>query len=162
MNTKNILYGDGIHDDYPAIQEVLDSRQTCVYLPAPKKNYVISKCLKIHSNQEFRLDRYTVIRLIYNANCAMMENADPEGIDENICISGGICDMNHNAQHPNPFHFDNPETGEKAAESAWQTDWFSQGRSAGRTRPRWSASGSRLTPAPGWTLPSDRPAQPPG
>ena len=45
------LYGDGIHDDYPAIQEMLDSGMSEVVLPAPKKFYVISKTLKIHSNQ---------------------------------------------------------------------------------------------------------------
>ena len=45
MNIKNKLYGDGIHDDYPAIQEMLDSGMSCVYLPVPAKYYSISKTL---------------------------------------------------------------------------------------------------------------------
>ena len=51
------LYGDGIRDDWPAIQELLDSGVSCVYLPPPEKCYVIGKTLRIHSNQELRLDR---------------------------------------------------------------------------------------------------------
>ena len=31
------LYGDGIHDDYPAIQELIDSGVCEVALPVPKK-----------------------------------------------------------------------------------------------------------------------------
>ena len=41
-----ILYGDGIHDDYEAIQELLDSGSCQISLPAPKKLYSISKTLK--------------------------------------------------------------------------------------------------------------------
>ena len=41
-NFKNKLYGDGINDDLPAIQEMLDSGMTVVYLPPAKKNYLIS------------------------------------------------------------------------------------------------------------------------
>ena len=37
---KYQLYGDGIHDDYPAIQEMLDSGMQVVYLPVPEKNNV--------------------------------------------------------------------------------------------------------------------------
>ncbi len=108
---NNILYGDGIHDDYPAIQEMLDSGLSLVYLPVPKKHYSISSCLKLHSNQELRLDRYTLIRLLPNSNCTMIENADVENFNENITISGGIWDMNHSLQYPNPLHYPNPETG---------------------------------------------------
>ena len=61
------LYGDGVHDDQPAIQEMLDSGATCVYLPIPKKNYVIGKTLRIHSNQELKLDRYTAVTIICQA-----------------------------------------------------------------------------------------------
>ena len=46
-----ILYGDGIHDDYEAIQELLDSGNCLVSLPMPTKNYLISKTLRVHSNQ---------------------------------------------------------------------------------------------------------------
>ncbi len=113
---KYKLFGDGINDDYPAIQEMLDTNTVCVCLPPPKAFYKISKCLKIHSNQELRLDRFTLIKLSDGANCCMLENADPENYDSNICVDGGIWDMNHNNQWPNPYHFDNPDTGAKAEE----------------------------------------------
>lgn len=108
---KNILYGDGIHDDFPAIQEMLDSGISCVYLPAPEKHYMISSALRIHSNQELRLDRYTRIRLADQANCVMATNAEPKEVNENITISGGIWDMNHNNQKQNPGHYPDPDTG---------------------------------------------------
>ncbi len=108
---KNILYGDGINDDFPAIQEMLDSGIACVYLPVPKKNYIISSALRLHSNQELRLDRYTRIRLSDHANCVMATNAEPREVNENITISGGIWDMNHNNQKQNPGHFPDPDTG---------------------------------------------------
>lgn len=72
------LYVDGIHGDYPAIQAMLDEGEGCVYLPAPKALYKISRCLKIHSDRELRLDKFTVVRLADAANCCMLENADPE------------------------------------------------------------------------------------
>jgi len=56
------LVGDGTHDDTAAIQALLDSRRTLVYLPAPPKQYLISQSLRIQSNQMFRLDRFTVSR----------------------------------------------------------------------------------------------------
>lgn len=102
---KNKLYGDGINDDYPAIQEMLDSMICEVALPAPKECYIISKTLKIHGNQTLRLPRYSIIKLTDNANCEMIENEDFDSYTENICIDGGIWDMNHNNQWPNPYHF---------------------------------------------------------
>ena len=110
------LYGDGIHDDQPAIQEMLDSGATCICLPPPKNFYVISKTLRIHSNQELRLDRYTRVRLADNSNCSMFENAEPETWNENITVRGGVWDMNHKNQYPNPFHYPNPETGRTISE----------------------------------------------
>lgn len=110
------LYGDGIHDDLPAIQEMIDSGESLVYLPKPKKNYVISGAIRMHSNQELRLDRYTLIRLAPFANSTMIENADVENWNENISISGGIWDMNHKEQHPNPLHYPSPDTGLKLSE----------------------------------------------
>lgn len=107
----NRLFGDGIHDDQPAIQEMLDSRASCIYLPAPQVCYVIGKTLRIHSHQELRLDRYTKVRLADNSNCSMIENAEPETWNENITVTGGVWDMNHRHQYLNPFHDPNPETG---------------------------------------------------
>ena len=99
------LYGNGIDDDYPAIQEMLDSGISEVALPAPEKFYVISRTLKIHSNQTLRLPRFATVRLADASHCAMIENDDFETFSENICIDGGIWDMNHANQWPNPYHF---------------------------------------------------------
>ena len=107
----NKLYGDGVHDDLPAIQEMLDSGASCVYLPMPERNYLISGPVKIHSNQELRLDRFTRVVLADNANCVMLKNAEPMEGNCRIRISGGIWDMNHNNQKPNPWHFPDEETG---------------------------------------------------
>lgn len=105
------LYGDGVHDDYAAIQERLDSGASLIYLPAPEAFYLIGNTLKVHSHQELRLDRYTRIVLKAGSNCAMIENADPETGNEDITISGGVWDMDHRHQNPNPYHFPDPVTG---------------------------------------------------
>ena len=109
------LYGDGIHDDYPAIQEMLDSKVSCVYLPVPSNYYRISSTLRVHSCQQLKLDPFTRIVLADQSNCAMLENADPEHYDSDICVDGGIWDMNHRNQWPNPYHFANP-SGKKYAD----------------------------------------------
>ena len=103
-----ILYGDGIHDDYEAIQELLDSRNPQIALPVPAKNYLISKTLKIYSNQQFILPRYAVIRMADMSNCYMMANADPENGNCNFTVEGGIWDYNNKGQGPNPFHHPDP------------------------------------------------------
>jgi hypothetical protein len=87
--------GDGITDDTPAIQALLDSKAALVYLPPPAKHYVISRSLRIHSNQALKLDPTTVIRLADNANDYMLTNADFEEGNRNITISGGIWDGNN-------------------------------------------------------------------
>ncbi len=112
----NKLYGDGIHDDLPAIQELLDSGATCVYLPMPEKNYLIGGAIRVHSNQELRLDRFTRIVLADNSNCVMLKNAEPLELNKNIKISGGIWDMNHNNQKPNPWRFADSKTGKTSSE----------------------------------------------
>ena len=104
-----ILYGDGIHDDYEAIQELLDSRNPQIVLPVPAKNYLISKTLKIYSNQQFILPRYAVIRMADMSNCYMMANADPENGNCNFTVEGGIWDYNNQGQGPNPFHYPHPD-----------------------------------------------------
>ena len=70
------LYGDGIHDDAPAIQEMLDSGISAVVLPAPKKNYAIGKTLVIHSGQSLVLPEMTVIKLLPQSNCYMLINRE--------------------------------------------------------------------------------------
>ena len=95
------LYGDGIHDDTEAIQHLIDEKR-CVYLPAPDKFYLISQTLKLHSNSELHLDRFTEIRLAANSNCPMLSNDDHLNGNKRICISGGIWNGNNTEQAPNP------------------------------------------------------------
>jgi len=103
--TQYQLYGDGIHDDTLAIQEMLDSGAAEVYLPAPAKRYMISQTLKIHGGQTLRMSPTTVIRLMDDSNCCMLEDDCFTEFKENICVDGGIWDYNNVGQEPNPFHF---------------------------------------------------------
>ena len=98
---NNILYGDGIHDDTLAIQQMIDG-QSCVRLPAPEKFYLISKTLKLHSGSELHLDRFTEIKLAAKSNCPMLTNDDHEGGNSRICVTGGIWNGNNLEQAPNP------------------------------------------------------------
>ena len=115
-----ILYGDGIHDDFEAIQEMLDSGSCLVSLPVPQKYYSISKTLKIHSNQQLVLPRYARIRMADGANCYMLTNADPINGTHDFSVIGGIWDYNNLGQAPNPFltvdpknhHMPDPRTEE--------------------------------------------------
>lgn len=97
------LCGDGVQDDTQAIQALLDTRTSNVYLPPPKRHYVLSKTLRIHSNQSLALDRYTLIRLADKSDCAMITNDDHGKGNENIAITGGVWDMNNMGQPPNPL-----------------------------------------------------------
>ncbi len=119
-NLKNTLYGDGIHDDLPAIQELLDSGMQVVYLPTPLKNYLITGTLFIHSNQELKLDRHTHIRLANGSSCPMLEDADDGKWNERITVSGGIWDMNNKNQKPNPMHYPDPDTGLMVIDEAFK------------------------------------------
>jgi len=121
---EHILYGDGIHDDTQAIQELLD-KQKDVVLPSPKKFYLISKPLEIGSGTSLTLPRNAVIRLADNSNCLMLKNKTVTENDEesnymfvrtnpgenipyckmceNIEIKGGIWDFNNKGQLGNPI-----------------------------------------------------------
>lgn len=68
------LYGDGIHDDTAAIQEMIDSGVNEVVLPSPEKFYLISKPLELPSNFRLVLPRFAEIRLAANSNCVMVRN----------------------------------------------------------------------------------------
>ena len=120
------LFGDGIHDDGPAIQAMLDSGESLVYLPTPKTCYLIGQTLLIGSRQELRLDAYTRMVLKDNADCCMLENKHQTDGDEYITINGGIWDMNHRNQSPNPQHFPDKKTGltrrEKIAAAGYRKD----------------------------------------
>ncbi len=97
------LYGDGIHDDFPAIQEMLDSGLSEVNLPAPAKYYCIGDTLRIHSYQTLVLPHFARIRLLPDSNCYMATNADQINGDICVGIHGGIWDYANTDQLPNPI-----------------------------------------------------------
>lgn len=100
------LVGDGVADDTAAIQVRIDSGASCVYLPPPKKCYRISKTLRIGSDTELRLDRFSVIRLAPDSDCPMIENRGyVGGEDRRIALTGGIWDMANVDQSPNPQQY---------------------------------------------------------
>ena len=120
------LYGDGIHDDTAAIQEMIDRGVCEVRLPAPEKFYLISKPLELPSNFRLMLPRYAEIRLADGSNCVMIRNkviyepAERDGNDQfifnfinlysanapcnNIELCGGIWNCNNEGQAPNPIY----------------------------------------------------------
>lgn len=84
---------------------MLDSGISEVILPPVEKCYMISNTLKIHGGQTLKMGRFTEICLMDNSNCAMLEDDDFDTFKENICIDGGIWNMNNQRQAPNPLHF---------------------------------------------------------
>ena len=130
------LYGNGIYDDYDAIQELLDSGISTVYLPIPEKHYLISKPLLIHSNQTLKLDENTRVVLTDNANCCMVRNDDYVKGNVNITIDGGIWDMNHNNQWPNPYHF--PDSNGVIRTKAYMKEKFGWTPQSGLVRPTYT------------------------
>ncbi|MBR2376206.1 MAG: hypothetical protein IKA85_00310 [Clostridia bacterium] len=128
---KHTLYGDGIHDDTAAIQELIDSGIREVALPSPEKFYLISKSLVLPSNFRLVLPRFAEIKLAANSNCVMVKNKmipdyakrmdddvyelpltahlwgyvddySPDAPCENIELCGGIWNCNNMEQIPNP------------------------------------------------------------
>ncbi len=117
-----VLYGDGIHDDTSAIQELIDNNCE-VNLPVPKAFYLISRSLELHSDLRLTLPRFAEIRLKADSNCYMLKNVtvedrkerissklfdyvnrySPERPCENIEVSGGIWNYNNKGQNPNPL-----------------------------------------------------------
>ena len=93
------LYGDGVHDDTRAIQELIDSGISLVELPVPQKHYCISAPLVLHSCQTLKLGETTRIQLLPESSCYMLtceENAS------DIVVEGGIWDYNNLHQRGNP------------------------------------------------------------
>jgi len=118
----NKLYGDGIHDDTAAIQEMIDNSGCELSLPAPENYYLISKAIEIPSNFKLILPRTAEVRLAKNSNCVMLKNKLelPEGAEysnyssylsacanvaaaQNIEICGGIWNGNNMEQEKNPL-----------------------------------------------------------
>lgn len=125
------LYGDGIHDDTKAIQEMIDSGVCQVTLPPPKAHYLISAPLELPSHFRLELPRFAEIRLAPQSNCVMVRNKmvkrpekhmresvyqvpkrahlwgyvddyAPDAPCTQIEISGGIWNCNNMEQLPNP------------------------------------------------------------
>ena len=109
------LYGDGVHDDTAAIQEMIDGSAE-VALPMPKVHYLISKPLELHSNCRLVLPRFAEIRLAKGSNCVMLKNKtvtdrkerkktfyhvneySPNSPCQNIEVVGGIWNGNNAEQ----------------------------------------------------------------
>lgn len=89
-----MFYADGVHDDYNALQELLDKRGIVVLEKAG--TYLVSKTLIIHSNTRFILSLGAKILVAPKACCAVIENEffAGGGRDANIFIEGGIWDAN--------------------------------------------------------------------
>ena len=96
------LVGDGVADDTAAIQARIDSGVSCVYLPPPHKEYLISRTLMLGSGQELKLDRFTRVRLAKGSSCFMLSNRNRETGDQRIALTGGIWDFDNVSQAPNP------------------------------------------------------------
>ncbi|MBQ8720277.1 MAG: hypothetical protein IJY65_04520 [Clostridia bacterium] len=130
---KYTLYGDGIHDDTDAIQELIDSGVCEVTLPVPQKLYLISRPLEIPSNFKLKLPRFAEIKLADGSNCFMLQNKmvskpemrlrefltgshkefwkfcdlfspDAEDTCHDFEIEGGIWNFNNMNQDPNPIY----------------------------------------------------------
>ena len=95
------LFADGIHDDTDAIQMRLDSGMSCVYLPPTPEHYLISRPLRLGSNQELRLDRFTRIRLAPHSDCVMLTNRNHAQGNRHCALTGGIWDFDNLNQGPN-------------------------------------------------------------
>ena len=94
---KNVIYGDGVHDDTSAIQELLDKRGT---VRLGDGIYLISKPLIIHGDTHFLLSGRAHLRLKDGANCSLLDNDGlySDQSNTNIIIEGGIWDGNNRAQ----------------------------------------------------------------
>ena len=101
--SKYTLYGDGIHDDTEAIQELLDTGKSMVELLVPEEKYLISRTLLIGSHQTLKLPDTATIRLMDNSNCLMLRNRNWHDYDEDIAVVGGIWDLNDLGQEGNPL-----------------------------------------------------------
>ena len=119
---KYAIYGDGVRDDYYGIQAMLDQGAAEVTLPMPESNYRISKTLKIHSGQKLKLPRFARVVLADNANCSMIEN-DTSAPCKDVFLSGGVWDMNHSHQKPNPYRFPQEKTYEEQCRDFGWTEY---------------------------------------
>lgn len=116
------LVGDGAADDTEAIQQRLDSGASLVYLPPPRRHYLISRTLVVGSNQELKLDRFTIVKLASGSNCPMLENrAYRGGRDVRIAVTGGIWDADNVHQIGN---FQQRPGGREDAPKSFDPEFF--------------------------------------
>ncbi len=131
---QHVLYGDGIHDDTAALQEMIDESAHELVLEAPKVCYLISGALELPSNFRLVLPRFAEIKLADGSNCLMLRNKaynksgkiietcfpdhtggmhvhnnDEFDMSENIEVMGGIWNYNNMGQRKNPIHFDHDD-----------------------------------------------------
>lgn len=95
------LYGDGVHDDAPAIQSLLDSEDTVIYLPMPPVCYLVGSTLWLHSGQTLVLPEQAIIRQADGADAPILRNKDGETGARHIAVIGGIWDLNNLGQSGN-------------------------------------------------------------
>ena len=101
MNAISRLYGDGVKDDAPAIQKMLDSGERVVYLPMPEKCYLVGSTLFIHGGQTLVLPEKAVIRQADGVDAPILRVFDAERGAEDIAVIGGIWDLNNMGQNGN-------------------------------------------------------------
>lgn len=89
-----MLYGDGIHDDTLALQQLLDQKGI-ITVDRPG-TYLVSQTLIIRSNTRFVLSPGARLLSAPMSRCALIENEHfaGGGRDENIEIIGGVWDGN--------------------------------------------------------------------
>lgn len=90
-------FGDGIHDDFAALQRAFDSGADTIEIP--QGIYCISDTLKVHSDTRITADHGAKIVMKGGArrrrNDFLLTNADTENGNVNISITGGIWDGNN-------------------------------------------------------------------
>ncbi len=89
--------GDGLTDDAPAIQKLLDGDTQFLYFPAGL--YLIGQTLRLPSNTRIKAHRFAHFYFADGAgrdiDSFLLCNADPESGNEHISIQGGIWDGNN-------------------------------------------------------------------
>lgn len=88
--------GNGVSDDAPAIQRLLDAETPVIYFPAG--HYLIGSTLRLPSNTRLHANRFARFQLADGAgrdvDSFLLCNADPHNGNENISVRGGIWDGN--------------------------------------------------------------------
>ena len=92
--SEYVLFGDGIHDDTAAIQNMIDGSSEVV-LPVPAAFYLISKPLVLHSNFKLKLPRFAEIRLADGSDCVMLSGIMKEDTNFAVTlpITVSICEL---------------------------------------------------------------------